>query len=217
MIKFDMGFQFSPNEMKKIISDIRRGFLSDIRSNLLKAVPHLEQVLPGEIKKRIKSSDVIQELMNGTLRYDLGITKDEAVMISEKIPDVISKLLQVRVAIEGDTTVFLIVEMVKSGYEDLLDISEASFLQTYTQSTPKQIDWLKWLLTEGNNIIISDFRVKYTPDNVKSRSGGAIMIQKGSFRIPPQFSGTEDDNFITRSLEGIQEFIYSEIQKFINI
>lgn len=216
MIKFDASFQFPPEEMKRMMKDIQKGVLKNIRSQLLKAVPHIERQLPAEIRRRIEESDVVKALMYSDLRYALGITQDEALDIAIKIPDVLSKLIQVRIAIENDNTVSFIVELVKDAFDDILNIPAASFVQTYTQSTPKEIPWLKWLLEEGNNIIIGDYRVKYTQSGA-SRSGGAIMIQKGSFRIPPEFSGTIEDNFITRALEGIDDYIYSEIQKVMNI
>ena len=42
---------------------------------------------------------------------------------------------------------------------------------------------------------------KYVPSS-DGRSGGGSMEGGGSWRVPPQFSGTEDNNFITRALSG---------------
>jgi hypothetical protein len=31
------------------------------------------------------------------------------------------------------------------------------------------------------------------------------MVKQGSFRVPPEFSGTKDNNFITRALVGSEQ------------
>jgi hypothetical protein len=65
------------------------------------------------------------------------------------------------------------------------------------------LHWLDWLLKRGDNIIVANYR--YNPQSGIGRSGLGIMIPGNSFRVPPQFSGTEDDNFITRALIGPQQ------------
>lgn len=210
-----MDIKLSPEELRKVMRDINRGFLFDLRGKITRAIPHLESVLPAEIKQRIQSSNVIEALQNDNLRYDLGILPEEAIAIANKIPDIIAKAVQVRITIPQDNKISLIVEMVKDSYDDILSIPEASFIQTYTNKEPKEIKWLDWLLTKGNTIVVADYCVWYTPGNPNSRSGGAVMAKPGSFRIPPAYAGTLNDNFITRALEGIEEFIFEEIKRFI--
>ena len=62
------------------------------------------------------------------------------------------------------------------------------------------LHWLDWLLKRGDNMIISNYQ--YNPRTGLGRSGLGNMVGGGSFRIPPQFSGTIDNNFITRSFIG---------------
>lgn len=59
------------------------------------------------------------------------------------------------------------------------------------------LHWLDWLLLRGDNIIVTNFQ--YNPSSGLGRSGLGNMVGGGSFRIPPEFSGTKDDNFITRA------------------
>jgi hypothetical protein len=60
------------------------------------------------------------------------------------------------------------------------------------------IPWLKWLLTLGDTIIIANFGVKYGPFG---RTGKAHMTQTSRpFKVNSLFSGTADNNFITRAL-----------------
>ena len=62
------------------------------------------------------------------------------------------------------------------------------------------LHWLDWLLKRGDNVIVANYQ--YNPQTGLGRSGLGNMIVGGSFRIPPQFSGTDSDNFITRALIG---------------
>jgi hypothetical protein len=66
------------------------------------------------------------------------------------------------------------------------------------------LHWLEWLLKRGDSIIVTNYT--YNPSSGLGRSGLGNMIPGGAFRVPPQFSGTEDNNFITRALIGpVQE------------
>lgn len=58
------------------------------------------------------------------------------------------------------------------------------------------LHWLDWLLTKGDAVIIAGFFYDPTGDG---RSGGGVMKVGGTFRVPPVFSGTKDNNFITRA------------------
>lgn len=62
------------------------------------------------------------------------------------------------------------------------------------------LHWLQWLLERGDEIIVAGY--SYDPKSGLGRSGLGYMSEGGAFRVPPQFSGTSDNNFITRSLIG---------------
>lgn len=66
-----------------------------------------------------------------------------------------------------------------------------------------RLPWLQWLLEKGDSIIVVNYQ--YNPQTGLGRSGLGNMITGGSFRIPPEFSGTIDDNFITRALVGTNQ------------
>lgn len=66
-----------------------------------------------------------------------------------------------------------------------------------------QLPWLDWLLLKGDTTIVVNYQ--YNPNTGIGRSGLGNMIEGGSFRVPPQFSGTANDNFITRALVGPEQ------------
>lgn len=62
-----------------------------------------------------------------------------------------------------------------------------------------ELNWIDWLLTKGDTPVIIGYRYSASTGG---RTGGGIMKPGGTFRIPPEYSGTEDDNFITRAFVG---------------
>lgn len=73
------------------------------------------------------------------------------------------------------------------------------------------LHWMNWLLTMGSTIIIANY--SYSPSIGSGRSGLGVMSIGQSFRVPPAFSGTEDNNFVTRALNGQSQ--YQQITKII--
>jgi hypothetical protein len=87
---------------------------------------------------------------------------------------------------------------------ELIHYSEASF------KTKKGVElpWVRWLLKLGDKIIVKNYTVNYTKVR-GSRTGLATMTKtKGrGWRVPPEFSGTENDNFITRALDDVADLM----------
>ena len=101
----------------------------------------------------------------------------------------------------------------KGGIEFLLDKGFGAY-----DSNGNTVDWLRWLLTAGDTIVIADYQVmkeKGTPLK-GSRSGYALMVSpkmsKG-FRVDPNHSGTIDDNWITRALIATEIDMLEKLQK----
>lgn len=62
-----------------------------------------------------------------------------------------------------------------------------------------EINWLNWLLNMGDSVVVIGW--KFNPGYL-GRSGGGNMIEGGSFRVPPRYSGVEGNNFVTRAFLG---------------
>ena len=62
------------------------------------------------------------------------------------------------------------------------------------------LHWLSWLLTFGDSIIVVGY--EYNPETGLGRANLGNMVEGGSWRVPPEFSGTIQNNFITRALVG---------------
>jgi hypothetical protein len=78
------------------------------------------------------------------------------------------------------------------------------------------LPWLQWLLFEGNEVLIKNYKVEFRP-NPNSRSGLAIMkpSSSSSWRVPPEFVGSEENNWITRAITRIENNVYDLIVKAV--
>ena len=61
------------------------------------------------------------------------------------------------------------------------------------------LHWLDWLLMKGDTTIVKGY--SYKP-STKGRSRGGTMALGGVFRVNPRYSGSADNNFITRAFLG---------------
>ncbi len=95
------------------------------------------------------------------------------------------------------------IKFIKKNWKDILQLPSAS----YTTAKGEIMPWLQWLLIEGDRTIINDYRVILTTKVFPaSRTGLGLMVFKKNnrWRVPPEFSGTPRNNFVTRSLAKIE-------------
>lgn len=85
-----------------------------------------------------------------------------------------------------------------SNFSNLLNLPDG-----HTVYRGGDLHWLDWLLKRGDSIIVTNYQ--YNPQTGLGRSGLGNMVGGGSFRVPPQFSGTEDNNFIIRAFIGPEQ------------
>lgn len=69
--------------------------------------------------------------------------------------------------------------------------------QGHVRAEIADLHWLRWLLESGNSVIVVNYH--YSPEGGFGRSKSGIMRQGGAWRVPPQYAGTANDNFITRA------------------
>jgi len=95
-----------------------------------------------------------------------------------------------------------------SDFSNLLSLPEGHVLYGLGD-----LHWLQWLLERGDQIIVAGY--SYNAKSGLGRSRLGYMAEGGAFRVPPEFSGTESDNFITRALIGSyqEQAISNIIQK----
>ena len=153
------------------------------------------------------ASPEIMSLSGGSLRFDFGLTNDPSTDIVQAIMESIdvdaTDVQATAHGIKGS----LIITAQPTNYNNLL------LLPTAVQGTEKGVNlpWLEWLLTLGDTIIVANFGVEYAP---AGRTGGAHMvIKERPFKVNSLYSGTVDDNFITRAFADIKPQIKNVIRR----
>lgn len=73
------------------------------------------------------------------------------------------------------------------------------------------LNFLDWLLLKGDTTIVVGHAYTISPG--KGRSGSGVMVSGGVWRVPPEFSGTADNNFITRAFMGREKVLSDLLQQ----
>jgi len=160
----------------------------------------------------IRRAPEYTSLLTGKLRGELGVI-DAAPVLEAVIRNIAAgcrvKSLGVRrvgKGIDGG----LRIELLKGDYSEVLKAPGRSF----ESEGGHQIDWLRWLTLEGDRIIVADHRFVLNFSE-RSRTGTGIMIRPGNWRVPPEFAGTDADNWLTRALGTIGRDILKILQEEI--
>ena len=164
-------------------------------------------LIKGQVESAILECPEINSIQGGgSLLAELGLPKNVASSAPQTIARVVSSNVffeQKTVRVTGNKLIggLRLGIMPETSWPAMFGIPEASF-NYYSKRYKKSVklDWLYWLLFMGDNIIVQDFEFDM---NGMGRSGkGTMSSSPGSiWKIDSQFSGNQDDNFITRALE----------------
>jgi len=193
---------------------IQQDLLKDVQKTIYKSIPKIQSALSDKLegvifRRLISGVPTIQ----GRDLYEIGVPD-----INSRISSIIrlaAKSFEIKI-IKGKL-LRIQIGILREGYSDLLSLPESVF--TYTSSRGSGVlQWLKWLLLDGNTTIIGGF--DFIPSSSSaSRTSGGIMRSGGSWKVPPSLSGNEANNILTRSLENINKdlevVIKQELQRII--
>lgn len=197
---------------------VEEALIEEMNPILNKAVTRIEKSIPLKIKSIFEETDTYDAILNGPLRYEFGIPAGESASRLESIIDelcsqVIVEFKPIKRRGSNWTGGYKIF-MFESSFRKVVGLTEAK-----VQTSGGELPWLKWLLIEGDKIIINDYVVKFG-DFKASRSGGAIMTKPGrdpirswtnspaqGWSVPKNYSGVRDANWVTRAIDEHMEFL----------
>lgn len=199
---------------KDFSSRFHRDILNEINTKLMSALPaaitSIKKKLAESVRIRIMGSPEYAAITGGTFRGELGLP-DGLERINAIIERWAESILVEYKKGKGGSLGSINIGILQSDWEDVLAMGEATL--TYTsRKGAKSLEWLRWLLKEGNSVIVS--RYEFVPRGKGSRTGLGVMIKKrGGWKVPSQFAGTEEDNFATRALSSIAKDIDAVVRR----
>lgn len=180
--------------INKAISDLVNDI---IRRNLTKITTSVKSLIPPWIS----SQPEIQSLLSNTpesLAGQFGIPGATSSIISSIINSIVGATEVKFVPYSANLKGGLELRFQPKDFANLLALPDG-----HTVYRGGDLHWLDWLLKRGDSIIITNYQ--YNPQTGLGRSGLGNMVTGNAFRVPPQFSGTVDNNFITRAFIGSQQ------------
>lgn len=195
---------------EKISANILAASESELKNIFAKAKVKIQSQVTNLVVEALSSCPEILSLQSGKLKYDFGLDFDPTQEIIYGIANSTYVYFKNFKLLKTKATSVLSIYVQPEDFRNILGSSSA----IVTTDNGTILPWLQWLLLEGDAIIITQYHVDYG-SYPNSRSGGAIMKPSGIFKVDSQFSGTVDDNFITRALEKYQEKIVDIIRTSI--
>jgi len=201
----------SDSQISKAILSALSEQIDQIFKNIDKKIaPTLKEI----VSKALKSEPEYLSLKGGKLRYEMGIADTSSVDL------VIQKLVDTLTITNNGTKIsrsFLSsgfsLTMMKS--DDLNGVIGDQVALVVDKNRGYELPWLQWLLLRGNEVIVQNYSVKIGP-NPASRTGNAIMVQSNrNWRVPPEFVGTQTNNWTTRAIAAAETEILQALQSAI--
>lgn len=165
-----------------------------IRKNKQKVLNRIRLAARSWINQQPEIYSLRQSGIPGSLASAFGIFPGEDDRIVELIINEIINSIELNIK-PANQYVKTVIEIIfqKNGINSLINLPGTSVIT----ELGTQLKWLEWLLTKGDSVVITGYY--YAPEIGRGRSGGGTMKIGGSFRVPPNFSGTLENNFITRA------------------
>ena len=184
-----------------------------IEQALIKATDDVADSVKLLIQNSLRQEPEYISLMSGTLKAEFGIPDSSSI---ERVILAMTETLRivsnpVTATTRGLSGVFSLTMMKSDNAGGVIYDEIANVTDNQGQSLP----WLEWLLLRNNQAIIKKYKVRFG-SNQNSRSGLAIMVPSGdNWRVPPEFAGSQSDNWTTRAVTRVEDEIYRLIQKSV--
>lgn len=203
MLKLDPSFDLKRELLRAVIEALQNTFeraindavrkIGDVVYTALTTAPEYNAMLPGgELYGEIGNPDIEKDLniIINTLINNIGLDAT------------IKPLTENGNEISG----YLELDLLGGGYDKILSLREAWFITEKGVPLP----WLDWMLLGRNTVMIRGWHFVDTAHDT-SRTGFGWMKWGGDFTLS-NYAGTEDDNWITRSLTTIQDTLEKSIE-----
>ena len=189
----------------KINKSIARRFNVLIKRRAKIVQNDIKRLIPSWISEQPEVISLNSDGTDGSLNAQFGLRPGQSAIVIADIINAISESIFVSpVNLSGGISF----SIQPTDFKNLISLSSGIVATEKLQ----QLHWLDWLLTEGDRVIIAGY--EYVPSD-GGRSGGGTMKLGRSFRVEPSFSGTVDDNFVTRAFAGRDKQLANLLSKLL--
>lgn len=200
----DSNYQISNNILKTLIPELNNYFKNKLQ--------YIKFNLPLILSNILKNTPEYNSLINGQLKYEFGIPDSETKL--NEILDIWTKNIYIEykspTIVSNKIKASFSVSLVRADFSDVLSVDASLVID---RLRGYNLSWLEWLLLEGNKIIIPKQEVIIGP-NKFSRTGYAVMRPSStSWKVPSQYAGTINDNWITRAIDSTEDNINNLLDK----
>ena len=184
------------NVKKKIDTLIANRMNKKIQKNKSRAERQIKSLIRGWVEEQPEVASLRDQGGLGSLNAQFGLPPGVSDIAIEAIIQALIASVNVifqKVTVKGGGVQFVIRGDV---IREILNIPQGTIIT----EKGAVLNWLQWLLTRGHKTVVSGY--KYVPLHA-GRSGGGLMIGGSAFRVEPLlFTGTVDNNFVTRAFSG---------------
>lgn len=198
MTQIPFGFDIveSDAQIEKLIF---KELVNEFNRKLPKIVDSIQTQLQKDTILFLKSTDTYKSLVGGILAGHFGLPAADRQNMVDNILVAVANSINVTYK-----NIFLAGSQFKNGITITALLSNMSQVLSLPDASilikDGKLDWLQWLLTAGDKIIIQEYDVKLMSG--RGRSGLGIMVAEDAavWRVPPAYAGTLKSNWLTRSL-----------------
>lgn len=218
-MRYSLAFDFSDFNRNLVIE--HKKYLREVFEKNQK---RFTDAVKQKFASKIRTSSEYRSLVSpqGALHVDLGLGelggdwsgKADAV---SALADIVEQIIAgVTVTItdrkaEEDFVIGLNIKLLEN-LDDIINSESGKYVSINARGDYNEVPWLEWLLTGGSSSVVVGYHVLYK-DSEASRTLHAVMVKQGSFSIDGRFTGTKNNNFITRAAEDMNEDISDLIDK----
>lgn len=183
----------------QIEKNILKAFAADFNIVAQQKLPTIKQQIQTSTLSFLQQTEIYTQLVSGVLAGHFGLPAGSRRGMVDSILQKVANNIEVTykpIAVRGKKFVNgMYFGILIRDFSDILSMAES----LVTIEDGSQLPWLNWLLISGNKILVSEHDVKFMSG--KGRSGFAVMVSNkaGVWRVPPEYSGTITNNWLTRA------------------
>ena len=204
-------------DLKDFDKKVKKALISALNGKMSKVAGLVEKRIKKRFKDLFDESLTFQSLDRGQLFGEFGMNDAKA-----RIDRIVEKWIEgllvtgdkipIRATHKGLKGGFKL-QMVKSDWSEVLRGDTDKDLFVTPEKGHYRLDWLKWLLTEGDKKVVREFH--FEGGNF-GRTGEGHMLKGMFWQVPAEFRGTSRHNFATEVIEQLHselEGIFSSALK----